>query len=617
MTFLEKTKRFLEPIKTHPNIYWEGLFVSFLSWVNGVAHVFFLERIMYYLTQEPDSFYAILFSYGVFLISFEVVNFLVRKWGWVKIEWTTSSYASSKYLRLFAQMDNNYVESLGTGKLMTIVQDWIDRWGLLLWQAIEIFGRLVVAIAFTIYVISQIQSLYIGLFIVLFFSFFVLSRYFNNQLFPFRKLRQFNRIDISRATIKVFMSKNEILQNNSIEKHNAEIAIFYKKDIKINQDMWTMRTLLLRNTPFIISISLFVIYYTMGWGFLDNTIPLHVLVGLTGSIIVIQRIVMESLYSYIDFTKEFVKIITLWEIFDNAPIIHGYNQWASFTPQNKDIILKNISYGYNETKVFDTFSLTIKRWKKTALVWASGGGKTTLMKLIAGYLHPDSGTISVLGNNLSSTALRTYYPHIGYLTQEPSVFDGTIRENLISAIADKKTDTGTDTHKNLPLSFSERESIPERSSQSEDDKNATTVSSVSVSQDEMLDKALRLAHCDFVFELEHGLDTEIGERWVRLSWGQKQRLAIAKIFLKDPEIILLDEPTSALDSFSEEQITRALDELFIGRTVVIIAHRLQTVRKADDIIVIENGQVIERGDHNELVSKDGVYKKMLDLQSGF
>ncbi len=147
-----------------------------------------------------------------------------------------------------------------------------------------------------------------------------------------------------------------------------------------------------------------------------------------------------------------------------------------FKSLKKDIIIDSITYRYNETKVFSDFSLTLSRGKKTALVGASGGGKTTLMKLIAGYLHPESGSISVLGNNLSETALRSYYPHIGYLTQEPGVFDATIRENLVSAIAEKKTDTNT-------------ESI---------------VSSVTVSltQDEMLEKALRLAQCDFVFELE-------------------------------------------------------------------------------------------------------------------
>jgi ATP-binding cassette, subfamily B, putative efflux pump len=176
------------------------------------------------------------------------------------------------------------------------------------------------------------------------------------------------------------------------------------------------------------------------------------------------------------------------------------------------------------------------------------------------------------------------------------VFDATIRENLVSAVSSSLPEKVSSspllgdelersresegftqkgihnniTHPNLPFSGKE----PDK-----ENTNALL--------EQKLISALRLAHCDFVFDLEHGLDTEIGERGVRLSGGQKQRLAIAKIFLKDPEIILLDEPTSALDSFSEEAITVALDELFQNRTVIIVAHRLQTVRKADDIIVIE------------------------------
>ena len=127
------------------------------------------------------------------------------------------------------------------------------------------------------------------------------------------------------------------------------------------------------------------------------------------------------------------------------------------------------------------------------------------MKLIAGYLHPESGSISVLGNKLDETALKTYYPHIGYLTQDPGVFDATIRENLVSAIAEKKTDTHTDTQRNDSI-------VPDTNTES-----IVSSVTVSVTQDEMLEKALKLAHCDFVFELEHGLDTEIGERGVRLS----------------------------------------------------------------------------------------------------
>ena len=183
----------------------------------------------------------------------------------------------------------------------------------------------------------------------------------------------------------------------------------------------------------------------------------------------------------------------------------------------------------------------------------SSGGKTTLMKIIAGYLRPTSGSVKVFGNDIAHTALSTFYPHIGYLTQDPSVFDGTIRENLLSALSGVNS---------LHIHSSDH-------------------------YDEHLRSALKRAQCDFVFDMDNGMDIEIGERGIQLSGGQKQRLAIAKIFLKDPDIILLDEPTSALDSFSEEQITKALHALFHGRTVIVIAHRLQTVKNADDIIVIE------------------------------
>lgn len=352
-------------------------------------------------------------------------------------------------------------------------------------------------------------------------------------------------------------------------------------------------------------------------------------------LLMFETFLLDSIEFYKNFTKEFSTIESLWEAIDNWPPIKGYSTGYDFKKQDKDIVIDSITYGYNKTKVFSDFSLTLARGKKTALVGASGGGKTTLMKLIAGYLHPESGSISVLGNNLGETALKTYYPHIGYLTQEPGVFDATIRENLVSALGsfwkelstrDEETEDYLYAWKGskIPLislsmkkpksELSEAKeilSLPQKQSDSSLQKEPTKTT------EQKLEKALRLAQCDFVFEMEKWMDTEIWERWVRLSGGQKQRLAIAKIFLKDPEIILLDEPTSALDSFSEEKITEALNTLFEWRTVIIVAHRLQTVKRADDIIVIEWWEVVERGNHDELVMKWWIYNKMLELQSGF
>lgn len=223
--------------------------------------------------------------------------------------------------------------------------------------------------------------------------------------------------------------------------------------------------------------------------------------------------------------------------------------------------------------ILHDLSIDFQPKKITALVGPSGWGKSTITKLILGYLHSWSGSIHIDEQDISKLSLQSLYKYVGYLPQEPNVFDGTIRDNLLGTSPD--------------------------------------------ASDEQLQEALHLAGCDFIADLSHGIDTEIGERWVRLSGGQKQRLAIAKIFLKDPEIIILDEPTSALDSFSEERISQSLSALFHNKTVIIIAHRLQTVKHADEIYVIQDGKVVERGNHTKLVSQNGYYAKMLELQSGF
>lgn len=245
-----------------------------------------------------------------------------------------------------------------------------------------------------------------------------------------------------------------------------------------------------------------------------------------------------------------------------------------FIYKNGDILVQKISFAYHKNNIFQNFSLDITGWTKTAFVGESWGGKTTLIKLLAGYIKPDKWDIQIDGQKLSQIKLTDYYKHIGYLTQDPSVFDGTIHENLIYAL----------------------DSEPAR---------------------EVVEKVIQDAKCEFIREFEHGLETEIWERWVRLSGGQKQRLAIAKIMLKNPNIILLDEPTSALDSFNEELINIALHNLFKGKTVFVVAHRLQTVKQADRILLFEQGKLIEDGTHNQLVKLNGQYKKMLDLQSWF
>ena len=370
------------------------------------------------------------------------------------------------------------------------------------------------------------------------------------------------------------MSKNELLQNSGTQKEAMKLWAHFEQ-AKISQYIVTFWFNALEDIPRFIFIILRISVYVF---LLEEVTKNATTMTEVGIFVLVMAFMEKSIDNLLQLSREILKdfyqVEKLWVTFDNLPRVKWYNKGEIFQPQEWGIIVDNISYSYDEVEVFKNFSLNIKANQKTALVGMSGSWKTTLIKLIAGYLYPLKGNIIIQNQKLKKIALKSYFPHIGYLTQEPWVFDGTIRENLVAS---------------APENVTEKD----------------------------LENALLHANCEFIFWLEHALETQIWERWVRLSWGQKQRLAIAKVFLKNPSIILLDEPTSALDSFSEEKITEALERLFKNRTVIIVAHRLQTVKRADDIIVIEDGEIKERGTHNELLKKWWIYTKMIELQSGF
>jgi len=378
--------------------------------------------------------------------------------------------------------------------------------------------------------------------------------------------------EYDRQWVKIIMSKFEILQNNKIDReikildNYADEAKYY--NIHLNNYLMTML-----NIPNIVFF-LFTIWLLVSFSSFE--ISFSVMISLFMILWLLKENMYQSVNFFKNFTKDIYQIQKLWELFDDGPKISWLIDGKNFHYKNWDIEIKNINFFYSENKVFENFSLQIPGWKKIALVWASGGGKTTLVKLISWFLKPNSGEIIIDGQKISEVNLLSYYKNIWYLTQDPSVFDGSIRENLMYGIWEETIDI-----------------------------------------EEQIHQAIIDAKCEFIYDFKDGLQTQIWEKGVRLSGWQKQRLAIAKLFIKNPQIIILDEPTSALDSFSEEAIRLSFEKLFAGKTVFIIAHRLQTVKTADDIIVFEEGKVIERWNHETLISQNGYYKKMLDLQSWF
>ena len=237
-----------------------------------------------------------------------------------------------------------------------------------------------------------------------------------------------------------------------------------------------------------------------------------------------------------------------------------------------DIVFENVSFEYEEgVPVLKGVSFDAPVGSTTALVGSSGSGKSTLIGLVLAFHRPKSGTIRVDGVDLDTLRLRSYRENVGVVLQDNFLFDGTIAENIAYA----------------------RPHAPRAE----------------------IEDAGRIAHCtEFVSEFEDGYDTIVGERGVKLSGGQRQRVAIARAILADPQILILDEATSSLDSESEQYIQDGLAKLREGRTTFVIAHRLSTVRSSEQILVLEDGEVVERGTHDELIANDGRYKELYDKQ---
>ena len=239
-----------------------------------------------------------------------------------------------------------------------------------------------------------------------------------------------------------------------------------------------------------------------------------------------------------------------------------------------DIEFKNVSFSYLDGKeVVNGINLKIPSGQKLALVGPSGGGKTTLCHLLPRFyeLGENCGTITVDGIDINDVTLESLRKNIGIVQQDVFLFGGTFKDNILYGRPD-------------------------------------------ATDEEIYEAARRANIHDYINTLEHGYDTEIGERGVKLSGGQKQRLSIARVFLKNPAILILDEATSALDNTTELLIQESLDELCRGRTTLVVAHRLSTIRTADEIAVVMGGEITERGTHGELVAKGGTYKELYALQ---
>lgn len=569
-------RHFFEPTILERKITIKAIIPAVISSIIWIISVYLLKEITNNIANGWDNYLFVLLM--IFIISsifFYIVVIYTKNWTHARIRPKFRTMLYDKYLWLFVQLDNNESERIWTGKMIAMIDKGIHSWvGLLTIVLLEALPN----ILFIIYSFIFIWFINIYYFLIVFFVFifiFLLTVELQKRAKIYRTTRRDVNISITKKVVNIIMSKFEILQNGKFRNEINIISKRLEKNFYLNTKVQTYNIITDILMKMLIDGAKIWIIVMFGIWLFSAKITFWEFVSLMSIIYILDQIFTKSIATYIEFTKAIVDVEKLWDFFDNAPQIKWYEEWNNFIHKNGNIEIKNLNFWYNQDKqIFSDFSLKIEGEKVLALVWDSGSGKSTLVKMIAWYMRPNSGEIIVDEQKLSETSLKSYYKDIWYLTQDPSVFDGSIWENLTYALEKEVSE-------------------------------------------EKIKEIISLAKCEFIYELPNGLETQIWERGVKLSWWQKQRLAIAKIFLKDPKIIILDEPTSALDSFSEEQITKAMQNLFKNRTVIVIAHRLQTVKHADRILVLENGKIIEDGKHDELVKKDGKYAKMLELQSWF
>ena len=366
--------------------------------------------------------------------------------------------------------------------------------------------------------------------------------------------------------VKIFTREKKEYEH--FEKVNKEVTDFSMKEA--NSGRW-FRVIMGMFTQ----IGPLLIYFAGGY-LIINKLDTGLSVGMiTATVALINRLYrpVESLLNIgVDFTRSLALFSRIFDYLDRENTIKDPEDPKKPEVKNKDIEYKNVSFGYEEgNPILTDVNFKVPGGKMYAIVGPSGSGKSTVVNLIPRLYDVWGGSVTINGVDVREFDLEYLRQNIGMVTQDTYLFNGSIRENLLYARDD-------------------------------------------ATEEEMI-RACKIANIhNFIASQPEGYDTQVGNRGLKLSGGEKQRLSIARVILKDPKILILDEATSALDSISESSIQDALEAMMEGRTSIVIAHRLSTILKADRIMVVKDGVIKEQGTHDELLAKGGVYKELYETQ---
>ena len=470
-------------------------------------------------------------------------------------------------LKKMKTIDYLSYQKIGTGRLTQKVEDgaeasrdvMVDFW-------LKIMRWLLPTALFSLIFIYQVKKEFVLFIIAGYVVVIIVSNVILKKLYSLKEKILFNQEFLNKHLVRGFM---ELVVFRTNKKFDTEIQVSKdgiknivdgKTKIKLVHELFFSLFALIVNVLQVLVLAYAVLKSNLSVGAIVTVIAL---LGKAYEPIAIFNV------EYVDYKLNKVtvkKYLELLDLKDDENLTFG----NVIKNVKGKIEFKDVTFGYSDKKIVDGLSFGIESGSSVAFVGESGSGKSTIIKLIIGLLKNQEGKILVDGKDLSKINLNSFYDHVSYVSQEVPVFDGTLRENLVF------------------------------------DKKVT---------DEEIVKVLNLVCLDKFYErLENGLDTELGEKGIRMSGGERQRLALARLFFDDAKIIILDEATSAMDNVTEKEVMKNVLDYLTNKTILIIAHRLETIKDVDEIFVLEDGVIVETGTYKSLIKKDGYFKKLYNAK---
>ena len=565
-------KRFLSYYKPHKLIFTLDMLAALTVALVGIVYPMITRTMLNDLI--PNRNYRMVIIFGVSLLVIYLIrmglNYFIQYYGHVMGVRMQASMRSDMFRHL-EKLPYSFYDNNETGKIMS-------RMTTDLWEISELAHHgpenLLISTVSVIISVIYLSSINIWLALIVFscVPFLVLVAVLLRKKMKSAFMESRKAVAVINASVESSISGIRVTKAfDNAEKEEEKFEVGNNQFVNARRDAYKAMGRFHSMTSFITDVFNVIVLISGGFFLYNGSIGF----GDYSAFIVSVNLFISPIMMLVNFMEQFQNGVTgferFCEILDEKPEEDREGARDIDSVEGR-IEFRNVSYSYDSTKdVLRGIDLNIGKGRKYALVGPSGGGKTTICHLIPNFYGIEEGDILIDGTPISEFTKSSLRRNIGIVQQDIYLFNSSIKDNLLYGRLD-------------------------------------------ATDEEVVAAAKRANIHDYIMTLEHGYDTQIGERGVRLSGGQKQRLSIARVFLKNPPILILDEATSALDNTTEILIQQALDELCMGRTTLVVAHRLSTIKNADEIAVVSDGKIVEQGTHEELLGLDGEYAKLYKLQ---